>query len=151
MPQYQQSMVIAAPPETVFNYVADVSNMPHYLPTTRNAQPDGRDRVRIQGEVAGHTYNTDGYLRPDRANMRMEWGADERHYSGAMQIAPYGNNQSRVTVQITMQDMPAPNQAQADDRPTESDIHDGLRKALESIQNQVTGRGGKVEPAAARR
>ena len=125
----------------------DVRNLPKYLPTTKDAQVQGEDRVRVQGEAQGHSYNADGFLHADRGAHRLEWGADEGYYSGHLQIRPQGDAASDVTVHISLRDKPPG--ADFDDRPSDSQIQEGLAKGLESIQNQVTGQGGKEEPSAA--
>ena len=144
MNEFEHSLTVQASGEEVFDFVADVRNMPRYLPTTRSAEPQGRDRVRMQGEAKGHAYDADGYLRQDRQKLRLEWGADERHYSGWLQVKPQGDA-SQVTVHLTFREQPGKGGYTASD----SDINEGLIKSLESIRNLVEGRGGKVEPAAA--
>lgn len=139
MPDYEKSMMMEVPAAQVFDFVTDVSNMPSYLPTTRNAQQQGAERVRVQGEAKGHQYDSDGYLRKDDRSMRMEWGADERHYKGWLQVEEHGGH-SHVTVHLSFADqqgIPARN------------IEEGLEKALQSIKNHVEGRGGKEEPRSA--
>ena len=66
-----------ATPEQVFDFIADISNLPKHLPTTKAAQGPGPGRVRVRGEANGHAYDGDGYLRPNRDALRLEWGADE--------------------------------------------------------------------------
>lgn len=144
MKEFEHSLTVGAPAESVFDFVADVRNMPRYLPTTRGAQPQGEDRVQVQGEAKGHAYAADGYLRQDRQNLRLDWGADERHYSGWLRVEPQGDA-SQVTVHLTFQQLPGRGEYAA----SESDIHQGLVTALQSIRNLVEGRGGKVEPPAA--
>lgn len=150
MPEYRHTIQIPAEPRQVFDFVADIGNLPRYLPTTRDAQPQGSGRVRVQGEANGHAYDADGYLRADHQRLRLEWGADEGHYSGWLQIDAQGQ-QSTVTVAIAFREMPASDPGDAQRGPSEQDIRQGLARALESIRNQVTGEGGKVEPAAATR
>lgn len=147
MAEYEHSMTINAAPDAVFDFVADIGNLPKYLPTTKSAQAQGKDRVQVQGEAQGHQYNADGYLRADRPNLRLEWGADEQYYSGFLQIEEQDTNASQVTVHISLRGSPPG--ADADDKPGDDQIQEGLVKSLESIQNQVTGQGGKQEPSAA--
>ena len=64
--EYEESLTIRAPVDRVFDFIADVSNLPKYLPTTKDAQSQGGDRVRVQGEAQGHNYNADGYLSLDK-------------------------------------------------------------------------------------
>lgn len=145
--QYEESLTIPAPPDTIFDFVADVRNLPDYLPTTTNAQPQQGERVRVQGKAAGHPYDADGFLRADRDRYQLEWGADEGYYAGQLQIRPLGNEQSDVTVRLTFTGSPPG--ADHGEGPSEADIREGMRNALESINNQVTGQGGKQEPRAA--
>lgn len=145
MPSYQQTIQIPVQPRQVFDFVADVRNLPNYLPTTRDAQSQGDERVRVQGEAKGHAYDADGYLRCDRQQMRLEWGADEGHYAGWLQIDAQGDR-STVTVNLEFHESVERPDARA---PNEQDVRAGLNAALESIRRQVLGEGGKVEPAAA--
>ncbi len=146
MADYEHSMTITAPADAIFDFVADVSNLPKYLPTTKHAQSQGQDRVRVAGEAQGNHYEADGYLRPDRARHRLEWGADEQYYSGHLEIHPHGDT-SEVTVHISLRGKTP--ESSASNQPSDAQIQEALRTALESIQNQVTGQGGKKEPSAA--
>lgn len=146
MGEYEQTMTMRASPEQVLDFVADIGNMPSYLPTTKSAQPQGEDRVRVQGEAQGHRYDSDGYLRRDREAKRLEWGADEGYYSGWLQVSEDGAGAS-VTVHISLRDKPPG--ADRSGGPSDEQINEGLVKGLRSIQNHVEGRGGKEEPSAA--
>jgi uncharacterized protein YndB with AHSA1/START domain len=144
--QFEETRRIPAAPEHVFAFVSDIRNLPSYLPTTEWAEPQGEGRVRLAGEAAGQQYEDDGYLRCDQGAMRMEWGADEHHYSGEMQIRPDGEG-SEVMVRLSFRE--PPRDGRPNGGPSEADIREGMRKALQSIENQVTGSGGKEEPRAA--
>lgn len=144
--EYEDSLTIRADPLSVFNFVADVRNLPKYLPTTKNAQSQGEGRVRIQGEAQGHQYDSDGYLRRQGQDTRLEWGSDEGYYSGSLQVRPDGDR-SVVTVHISLRGQPPG--ADAGDAPSPAQVQEGLRKGLESIRNHVEGRGGKEEPSVA--
>ncbi len=145
MAEYEHQMTINAPPDAIFNFVADVSNLPKYLPTTKSAQPQGQGRVRVQGQAGENQYDSDGYLRADRDAYRLEWGADEQYYSGFMQIQSTGDSSSDVTVHISLRGTPPG--TDPGDKPPDEAIQEGLVTALESIQNHVTGQGGKVKPS----
>ncbi len=145
MAEYEHQMTISAPPDAIFDFVADVSNLPKYLPTTKSAQPQGQGRVRVQGQAGENQYDSDGYLRADRDAYRLEWGADEQYYSGFMQIQSTGDSSSDVTVHISLRGTPPG--ADPGDKPPDEAIQEGLVTALESIQNHVTGQGGKVKPS----
>jgi uncharacterized protein YndB with AHSA1/START domain len=147
MGEYEQTTTMRAPPERVFEFVADIRNMPSYLPTTQSAEPQGGERVRVQGEAQGHRYDSDGFLRRDPGRRRLEWGADEGYYSGWLQVQETGAGTSTVTVHISLRDHPPG--ADPSHAPSEEQINEGLIKGLRSIQNHVEGRGGKEEPSAA--
>ena len=143
MADYSQSMTINAPADEILDFVGDIRNMPKYLPTTKHAESQGTERVRVQGEANNHKYDSDGFLR--RSENRLEWGADEGYYSGFLTVTPNGDS-SDVTVSITLNGTPPgadPNQ-----KPSDEQINEGLRKGLESIDNFVTGKGGKEKPSA---
>lgn len=145
--QYEQSRTIPASAEEIFAFVSDIRNLPQYLPTTKAAQPQQGERVRVQGEAKGHQYDADGYFRYDEANHRLEWGADEHYYSGRLEIVPQSADSAEVTVQLSFRG--GPPGADPNEGPSDADINEGIVKALESIENHVTGRGGKEEPSAA--
>jgi uncharacterized membrane protein len=102
MSEYERSTTIRAPAEAVLAFASDVRNLPKYLPTTHHAEPQGAERVAVAGEAKGHRYQADGYLRADRERQRLEWGSDEGHYSGWLQVEPAGEGASRVTVHLSM-------------------------------------------------
>ena len=138
MPDYEHSLTIEASPETVFDFVSDIKNLPKYLPTTHQAEAQPGGRVRVQGEAAGHAYDSDGYFRIDAPNHRLEWGSDgENHYRGWLEIDGAAS-ECEVTVHLMFQ-------SKREGR--DKTISEGLISALESIRSQVEGNGGKVETA----
>ncbi len=103
MPEFEQSLRMQAPPDRVMAFVADFRNLPRYVPTTKDVQPEGEDRVHVQGEAQGHSYDADGYLR--RSEGGLEWGADEGYYNGWLRVEPDGEG-SQVTVGISLRGHP---------------------------------------------
>ncbi len=152
MAEFEHSMTIRASADQVFDFVSDVGNLPKYLPTTKSAQPQGEDRVRVQGEVRPpdgsgpeRRYDSDGYLRRMADRNRLEWGADEGYYSGWLEANDRGEGQTEVRVHISLRGTPPgadPNEA-----PPPEKVQEGLVAALASIQRQLEGEGGKVEPS----
>ncbi|WP_216317813.1 SRPBCC family protein [Deinococcus aestuarii] len=149
--EYQGTRRIQASPEEVFAFVSDVRNLPRYLPTTRRAEPQGEERVAVEGEANGHPYQADGRFHKDARNHRLEWGSDgEINYSGTLEVRPDGDG-SQVSVKLRFEPDPgrAPNEDMPGQAPSNDQIQEGIDKALESIQNFIEGRGGKEEPSAA--
>ena len=137
--EFEESTTVEAAAEQVYEFVSDVRNLPKYLPTTENAEPQQGERVRVQGEVEGHEYDADGYFRKDEAKRRLEWGADEHYYSGWLEVGDKGDS-SEVTVHLTFKGRPPednqPQNEDASDRgPRDDEIREGLVKSLESIKN----------------
>lgn len=151
MPEYEQSAFVNADPQSIFDFVSDVRNMPKYLPTTHHAELQGENRVRVQGEAHGNPYDSDGFLHVDQGDLRMEWGSDgENRYRGWLEIDG-DDGGSEVTVHLSF--APSPDQAAQIGQNTGGNpdpaIQEGLRAAVQSIKNEVEGSGGKVEPATA--
>lgn len=146
MPEYEQSLIVHASPDAVFDFISDVRNLPQYLPTLRRAEPSGNERVRVEGDVRGHHYAADGQFHVDRLARRMEWGSDgEMQYRGWMTVEDAGRSQSEVTVHLSF--TPPPQMSQKMDQMSgdhHAAIQEGLEQALQSIQNLVEGTGGKV-------
>lgn len=146
---YRSSLDIAAPPADVFAFVTDVTNMPKYLPTTHHAEMEGADRVRMKGEANGHPYEGEGWLQKDPEQMTMWWGSDgQNDYSGSLRIEPI-DDRSRVSIEITFAakpDMEEEYEKQMGSR--RATMQTGLDAALKSIDNVLTGKGGKVDVPA---
>lgn len=142
---FEDSITVRAYPDKVVDFIGDIRNLPKYVPTTQQAMPQGPGRVRVAGEAHGHPYDSDGYLRCDRAARRLEWGADEGHYSGMLLVEPASDDESIVTCRLMFRQRPGSGPTM----PSDDDIREGLRRSLESIRNHMEGTGGKVEPAAA--
>ena len=148
MSDYQHTVTVNSPPDTIFDFVSDVANLPKYLPTTTSAEPQGTDRVRVKGEVAGHAYDADGYFRITDSVRRIEWGADgDRKYAGWLQVeggdSPIATDdaaRARVTVHLTF------GARQGGTDASDADVQRGLEASLQSIKNILEGKGGKIEP-----
>jgi uncharacterized protein YndB with AHSA1/START domain len=148
MSQFEATQTVHASPQQIFDFISKPSNLPQYLPTVHNAQPQGQERVRVQGEAAGHRYDSDGFYHVDKDSMRMEWGSDgENAYRGWMQVEDADSGSSaQVTVHLSFEPRPDMKERMAQQSGShDKTIQDGLEKALVSIKNLCEGRGGKVE------
>ncbi len=133
--EFESSTFVDAASDAVYDFVADIANMPKYMPTTKSAQSQGENRVRVQGGGEGFQYDSDGYLRRNSDGNRLEWGADEGHYNGWMQVDDEGGG-SNVTIHLTFKKL--------EGMPDEA-VNEALQAALKSIKNEVEGTGGKVK------
>ncbi len=84
---YEDSTTIAASPQEVFAYVADVAHLPDYLPPITEAaprslaegtetDPDVQDAtgVHLVGEIKGHRFGNDGWFLADESARTLRWG-----------------------------------------------------------------------------
>ena len=148
---FESTKRIQASPDDVYAWVSDVQNLPKYLPTTSEAHMASGDKVHVEGEAKGHQYASEGFFRKNENEKRMEWSSDgDFKYSGWLQVKEAGDQQSDVTVHLTFDPNPqeSANKPMDGEGPNEQQIQDGLDKALQSIENQIEGKGGKEEPAS---
>lgn len=147
MSEYEQSIMINAPRQQIEAFVADVKNLPKYLPTTKQAMPEPGERVRVKGDAHGHHYDSDGYFHMDQNRHRMEWGSDgEEVYRGWLAFQEENQDKTtKLTVHLTFE--PNPKMKQELAQPTSSQdetIRRELEASLKSIKNIIEGHGGKL-------
>ena len=162
MSEYIHSITVEAPAKKVFAYVSDVDNLPDYIPTVHNAEPETNEQVRLQGEAAGHQYDSGGSFRVDEDNMRVEWGSQENsNYKGLLTVKPNASSRDNtssgaatnceVTISISFEPQPERvEQFRQQGKDTDEVVREGIQKALLSIKNQCEGVGGKVESKSAK-
>lgn len=145
---FEQSATVAAPADSIFDFLADVQNVPQYLPTVKSAQPQPGERIRTQGQAGDRSYDSDGHFRVNKEARRLEWGSDgENEYSGSMEVQGDGA-QSQVKGHIHFAPQPEMAQRMAERSPGhsfESAMNEGIAKTLESIKRICEGKGGKEE------
>ena len=149
MAEYERSRLVQASPDDIFAFVSDASNLATILPTVETVERQADDRVEVHGEVRGRTYEDDGWFRVDEARRRVEWGADERTYSGWLTVAGADGGAQVVAhlsfaPYVTPSGRPISGEPDIDPDP----IEESLEAALDSLRNLMEGRGGKEEPAA---
>jgi uncharacterized protein YndB with AHSA1/START domain len=107
MEEYTGRIAIDRTPAEVFAFLADIRQMPRYLPTVRQVEPAGTDRVVVAGEVDGHAYRDEGWLRMDGPARRMRWGTgDGGDYRGELVVHDVGGR-AEVEVRLTLSPQPA--------------------------------------------
>lgn len=146
---FEQSITVAAGTDSIFDFLSDVGNLPQYLPTVKNAQPQQGERIRTQGQSGEHSYDSDGHFRVDKQRHRIEWGSDgENDYSGWLEVQSDSEARSQVKVHIHFAPKPEMMQHMAERSPShsfESAMDEGISKTLESIKRICEGTGGKEE------
>ncbi len=147
--EFEQSITVAASADGIFDFISDVKNVPQYLPTVKNAQPQQGERIRTQGQAGDRSYDSDGHFRVDKQAHRLEWGSDgENDYSGWLEVQGNVGSQSQVKVHIHYAPKPEIVQRMVEHSPDhsfESAMYEGISKTLESIKRICEGKGGKEE------
>jgi len=88
-------------PDRVFSYLADVRNLPRYLPQMTRAEPAGDDKVLVEASVGGRTESGEAWMRVDRERWRVEWAATGgTDYSGKIVISDDGPE--RCTIELDL-------------------------------------------------
>jgi uncharacterized protein YndB with AHSA1/START domain len=149
MAEYERSRLVQASPDDVFAFVSDANNLATFLPTVDVVEPQAEGRVEVHGEVRGRSYEDEGWFRVDEARRRIEWGADERTYSGWLTVAGEDGGTQVVAhlsfaPYVTPSGSPITGEPDIDPDP----IEESLEAALDSLRNLMEGRGGKESPAS---
>lgn len=95
--EHEHTEFVAAEPQRVFSALADIANLPRYVPQLTGAERLDGDKVRIKARYEGHTQEGEAWFRTDEGERRIEWGAPESEYRGSIQVSPEGEG-SRLTL-----------------------------------------------------
>ncbi len=149
MQEFEKTKTVNATSNQVFAFVADVKNLPQYLPTVRHAELAGHERIHMEGQAPGQEYSDSGFFRVDESGHRMEWGSENKSsYQGWLQVKQTGDKSCDVTLHLSFDPK---NKALAEMGKqvggSEQAVNDGLEHSLQSIKNICEGTGGKVESA----
>lgn len=88
--EHEHTEFVAAAPSDVFAALADVGNLPRYVPQLTGAEPLDGDRIRVTARYEGHTQEGEAWFRADGEQSKIEWGADGG-YRGWIEVAPEGD------------------------------------------------------------
>ena len=135
MSEYFAKTEIDVPADDVFAYVTDISRMAEYLPTVKKATPLAENKIRVQGEVNGHSYDADGWYQIHEFERTMLWGSDGgNRYSGHLEVMRL---EARSQLSVTLSFEPGPGMDMefkelVTDR--SADIQQGLERSVQSIR-----------------
>jgi hypothetical protein len=150
MAEYERSRLVQASPDDVFAFVSNVGNMAAFVPTVDAAKSEAGGRVHVHGEVRSDEYDDDGWFRVDAGRRRLEWGSDERDYSGWLTVSGEDGG-SQVVAHISAAPFVSSSGRPIDGEPAGAPdrYEQGLEAALDSLRNLMEGSGGKEEPVQA--
>ena len=87
MHDYEQSVVVAAGADRVFDVVSDLGNLPTYFAHMKSATPADGEVVHTVAEVDGRETEGDAWFRVDEGARDLRWGAPGPHdYSGKLHV-----------------------------------------------------------------
>jgi Polyketide cyclase / dehydrase and lipid transport len=121
--QHEHTEHIVAAPDAVYAAIADVSNLPSFVPQVTAAREVGDGQVEIDARYEGREQHGVASFHRDDAARRIEWDAPSG-YHGWMRVEPDGDS-SRLTLFL---DTP---HASADDHAVAATL-DAIRMLVEA-------------------
>lgn len=122
--------------EIVFDVISDVNSMERWLPTAMDVETAGPDKVHVTGGEDGVHYDTEGLFRAQKDQLRIEWGSEGPDYAGWAQVYHSGAGSSEVNLHLSFfGDQPMAHEGAAAEQ-----IRQGMRDALERLEQEVTTR-----------
>ena len=107
MADFELSREIDVAPQAVWTLVSDPDRLADWVPTTTASSPAGEDAVQLRGESHGHDYDLRGGFAADEDARRLVWDSPRQSgYRGSLTVAGHEAG-SRVTVEVTIPDIPA--------------------------------------------
>jgi uncharacterized membrane protein len=149
MVEYERARRVDAAPDDVFAFVADVRNLPTFVPTVRSAAQQAEERVRVRGESRGGAYEDEAWYHIDPSRRRLEWEADDHGHSGWLTVSAL-DGASEIVVHLSFG--PAVDVSgrplTAADVEQPNPIEENLEAALDSLRHLMEGTDGS-EPTRA--
>ncbi|MFF2141020.1 SRPBCC family protein [Streptomyces sp. NPDC058193] len=133
MGNYEKSITVAVPPTRLFTYLADVQNLPAYMPRLTSARPHGGEQVTVTAHIdppdgSEQDVTSEAWIRVFEEGKSLTWGAPGPHdYHGALHVAPGAdsNAESQLTVELHTESAEGEH------------IEEGLQEALRGIKSAV--------------
>ena len=94
--QHEHTEHVAAPADAVYAAIADLSNLPRFVPQMTAARRAAGDRVEVDARYDGHEQHGEASFRADAGERRIEWSAPSG-YHGWMKVDADGDG-SRLTL-----------------------------------------------------
>jgi hypothetical protein len=94
--KHEHTEHVVAPPDAVYAAIADVNNLPLFVPQITAARRGADGGVEVEARYEGREQHGSASFRADAAARRIEWAAASG-YSGWMQVDP-DDGGSRLTL-----------------------------------------------------
>ncbi|WP_175454962.1 SRPBCC family protein [Actinopolyspora saharensis] len=129
MGDYQHSATVRTSPQELFDYLADVNNLPKYFEGMVSAESTGSRAVHVVSQVEGQRREGEAWMETDTQARTMRWGTEgPNQYHGELDVTDAGDGQATVTVTLHTERADGPG------------IRAGLEQTLATIKRQVEGR-----------
>ncbi len=94
--KHEHTEHVAAAPEAVFAAIADLSNLPKFVPQITAARSANDGHIAVDARYGGHEQHGEVAFSADAGEHRIDWRAASG-YHGSMQVDPDGDG-SRLTL-----------------------------------------------------
>ncbi|MFD9585259.1 SRPBCC family protein [Streptomyces sp. NPDC059980] len=132
MSDYDSTITVDVPPDRLFDYLADVENLPAYMPRLKTASRCDGERVTVTAHIdpadgPEQDVTSEAWIRVLEQGKILVWGAPgPGDYHGQLHVAPGGEEgTSRLTVELHTE------------RVEGAQVDDGLRETLRGIKSAV--------------
>jgi uncharacterized membrane protein len=129
MGDHQKSITVDVPPAQLFAYLADVRNLPKYMPRLTSATPTDGDKVEVTAHIDpqnGPERDVEGeaWVHVIEEGKSLEWSAAGPHdYHGRLHVGP-GNVDGNAVLTVELHT----------ERTEGDQIDDGLADTLTGIK-----------------
>ena len=125
MPDYQRTARVKASADALFDYLADIRNLPKYFNRMTSAESAGKDEVKVTASVHGKEQEGKANFHVDKAARKLKWSSEGANdYHGELEVTAQGDN-SQVAVKLHTK------------RTDKQQIEEGLQKTLDNIVRLV--------------
>jgi len=92
MGDFQATTTVGADERALFDYLAEVGNLPSYFSRMTSAKPGDGEEVRTTAELPdGSQVEGDAWFRVDEEARRIEWGSEGANdYHGSLEVSAAG-------------------------------------------------------------
>jgi uncharacterized membrane protein len=94
--QHEHTEHVAAPADAVYAAIADLNNLPRFVPQLTAVRPAEGDRIEVDARYEGREQHGEATFHADDAERRIEWSALSG-YHGWMKVDADGEG-SRLTL-----------------------------------------------------
>lgn len=128
MADFSDSTSVSADPQRLFDFLADVSNLPRYFARMTDARSGDGEEVKTTARMPdGQEVRGDAWFIVDEDQKRIRWGSEgDSDYHGSLEVTA-DDGSSRVEVHLHTE------RVAADD----SEVPEGLRSTLTQIKQLV--------------